>query len=50
MTGEGIQPVRCGRSGKEHPLTLISMNDLAEVLSSQGSHKEAEPRSSTSTK
>ena len=28
--------------GKEHPSTLASMNDLAEVLSSQGNYKEAE--------
>ena len=28
--------------GKEHPLTLASMNNLAEVLSSQGNYEEAE--------
>ncbi|MCJ1279145.1 hypothetical protein MMC21_006969 [Puttea exsequens] len=28
--------------GREHPSTLTSMNNLAEVLSSQGSYKEAE--------
>ena len=28
--------------GKKHPSTLRSMNNLAEVLSSQGKYKEAE--------
>ena len=28
--------------GKEHPSTLTSINNLAEVLSSQGNHEEAE--------
>ena len=28
--------------GKEHPSTLRSMNNLAEVLSSQGKYKEVE--------
>ena len=28
--------------GKKHPLTLTSMNNLAEMLSSQGKYDEAE--------
>ena len=28
--------------GKEHPLTLISMNNLVLVLSRQGNYEEAE--------
>ena len=28
--------------GKEHPFTLTSMNNLAEVLSRQGIYEEAE--------
>ena len=35
--------------GKEHPSTLTSMNNLAEVLSRQGKYDEAE-RLSTSIK